>query len=114
MRTNRRSRTRRTAEGNWPARIVPGSLCRFPLDGSPLIPVWSHLEPEIIEGLDIELVASAGAVRRVAVDRRGNSHFLALRRQAVGVEVVHADADVIDRAWICEFVQAEKSVSQPQ
>ena len=81
---------------------------------SDLVAVRPDLQAVVVEGLDVELVAAARAVRRVAIHGGRDAHLLALRGKPVRVEVVDADADVVHRARIRELVDAEEAVAQAQ
>ena len=82
--------------------------------GSPLVAMRADLQAVVVEGLDIELVAAARPRLRIAVDRRRDSHLLALRGERVRVVVVDADGDVVDGSGVGQLVRPRNPSPSPR
>src|SRR5262245_59597485 len=87
-------------------------LLRSLNETSALISVGAKLHAAVVRSIEVQLIAAARAIRGVAIDGGVNPHLLQARGNSLRIVIVHADANVIDRAWICQFVNAEKSVAE--
>src|SRR5262249_6652858 len=81
---------------------------------SALISAGAELHAAVVGSIEVQLIAAARAIRGVTIDGGVDPHLLQPRGNPLWIVIVHADANVIDRAWICQLVNAENPVPESE